>query len=99
MMRWEEEVQLVREEMRRVLAFLSWQAQWWNDKRTTHSTTSPDQMEGYVAYASRQAALRIKMRDHFIVKWRHVEEYIVRGVDTLDDEVFEEDEEFEEELF
>jgi hypothetical protein len=98
-MRWEEEMQLIHEEMRRVLAFLSWQAEWWNDKRTTQLTTSLDQMEGYIAYASRQAALRIKLWDQLIVKWRHVEEYIVRGVDTLNDEVFEEDEEFEEELF
>src|SRR5262245_22685731 len=98
-MRWKEEVQLVQEEMRRVLAFLLWQSQWWMDKRTAISTTSSDQLEGYVAYASRQAALRSKMRDHFIHMWRHVEEYVIREVDTIDDEVFEDDEEFEEELF
>jgi hypothetical protein len=96
---WEEEVQLVQEEMRRVLAFLLWQAQWWMERRMANSTTSSDQMEGYVAYASRQAALWIKMRDRLFVTWHHVEEYIVRGGDTLDNEVFEEDQEFEEELF
>ncbi|KAF8069134.1 hypothetical protein FPV67DRAFT_1415501 [Lyophyllum atratum] len=36
-MRWAEEVELVQEEMRRVLAFLSWKAGWWLEQRLSQN--------------------------------------------------------------
>lgn len=35
-MRWSEEVLLLREEMRRVLVFLEWQATWWEKRAVLH---------------------------------------------------------------
>ena len=35
-MRWSEEVLLLREEMRRVLVFLEWQATWWEKRAVSH---------------------------------------------------------------
>ncbi|KAG1719290.1 hypothetical protein EDB19DRAFT_1898779 [Suillus lakei] len=38
--RWVEEVQLLREEMRRVAAYLSWHAAWWDRKQTVAQGSS-----------------------------------------------------------
>ncbi|KAJ6490424.1 hypothetical protein C8R47DRAFT_977475, partial [Mycena vitilis] len=35
--RWEEEVALIREEMKRVLRFLRWRAMWWEMRRSTRT--------------------------------------------------------------
>ncbi|KAG2122912.1 hypothetical protein DEU56DRAFT_873540 [Suillus clintonianus] len=57
MMRWKEEIELLREEMRRVLQFLQWHALW----------------EGVVAYATRQAQTCCDLGTKFKVLWaRHV---------------------------
>jgi hypothetical protein len=94
-MRWWEECDLLCEEMRRVLAFLLWQAGWWRAKAHAQSSASPEQMEGYIAYAERQAALRVEMHDFFLHKWRFVDQYLAHGVDSVDGE--EEDKKDEEE--
>ncbi|KAG2112875.1 hypothetical protein DEU56DRAFT_874348 [Suillus clintonianus] len=51
-MRWKEELELLREEMRRTLQFFDWQA-----------------IEGRIAYARRQAALRRALRDTCHSSW------------------------------
>ncbi|KAJ7724030.1 hypothetical protein B0H16DRAFT_1333756 [Mycena metata] len=38
--RWEEEVELLREEMKRVLCFLRWCAIWWEERRVSHGNVS-----------------------------------------------------------
>jgi hypothetical protein len=42
-MRWSEEVLLLREEMRRTLAFLEWHATWWETRGTLHTKWWEDQ--------------------------------------------------------
>ncbi|KAH7906735.1 hypothetical protein BJ138DRAFT_1219206 [Hygrophoropsis aurantiaca] len=84
--RWTEEVLLLREEMRRVLAFLDWHAAWWDDQSTRRAvgmhepgTGEPvlarpwtaDEASGAAAYAKRQAALRRSMRANFSDMWTH----------------------------
>lgn len=68
--RWSEEVHLLREEMRRVLAFLRWKSLWWKER--VHKRTNvcdPILMEGLQAYAHRQAALQHDLATLFQAKW------------------------------
>ncbi|KAK6966338.1 CxC2 domain-containing protein [Favolaschia claudopus] len=55
--RWVEEVELLREEMRRVLRFLAWRALWWEQRRVVSWEVAPEVRAGLQAYAARQAAL------------------------------------------
>jgi len=51
--RWDEEVQLVAEEMRRMLAFLEWKAGWWDRQGEVQLNVSCDILEGAHAYAAK----------------------------------------------
>ncbi|KAG2369302.1 hypothetical protein BDR07DRAFT_1477308 [Suillus spraguei] len=55
--RWSEEVQLLQEEMRWVLAFLEWQTAWWEDHTTPRTWLNEMENEGMSAYAHWQAAI------------------------------------------
>ncbi|OJA20624.1 hypothetical protein AZE42_14183 [Rhizopogon vesiculosus] len=37
MSRWSEEVELLLEEMQRVIEFLKWQAEWWGGRASSRS--------------------------------------------------------------
>lgn len=69
-MRWTEEVVLLREEMRRVLAFLDWHAQWWVGRATANTELSLEHTEGLVAYAEKQVSIRRALRSSFDQLWR-----------------------------
>ncbi|KAG0692187.1 hypothetical protein DFH29DRAFT_985899 [Suillus ampliporus] len=62
--RWEEEVQLLQEEMRHIIAFLDWQAGWWDLQGPRHAFNSLQAEEGALAYAQCQANLRRQMVIH-----------------------------------
>ncbi|KAG2153817.1 hypothetical protein DEU56DRAFT_868442 [Suillus clintonianus] len=64
-LRWSEEVELLREEMRRVLKFFAWQAAWWEDQGKRRVGECAAHAEGVYAYAVRQANLRRRMADDF----------------------------------
>lgn len=71
--RWTEEVQLLLEEMRRVRAFLSWHAAWW-DEQAGRRTGLPDaETEGIKGYAKRQASLRRNLQIAFDDMWVMIE--------------------------
>ncbi|KAG2040474.1 hypothetical protein BDR03DRAFT_1008058 [Suillus americanus] len=70
--RWEEEVLLLHEEMRHVLAFFEWQAGWWDKQGTQRQFVSHEFTEGALAYAHRQATLRRRMSTHFRSLWEAV---------------------------
>ncbi|KAG0708157.1 hypothetical protein DFH29DRAFT_979482 [Suillus ampliporus] len=59
-MHWAEEVELLKEEMRRILQFLEWDAQHWDERglENTLEDAGEDEREGRMAYAKRQASLR-----------------------------------------
>lgn len=78
-MRWEEEVTLLREEMRRVRAFLTWHADWWIGQQHRRLDAAEALQEGLEAYARRQAHLRIALREQFARKWLYVEAWVVWG--------------------
>ncbi|KAG0695574.1 hypothetical protein DFH29DRAFT_264856 [Suillus ampliporus] len=54
---WAEEVELLKEEMRRVLQFFEWDAQCWDEWGLGNTLQDTDEREGRTAYAKRQAVL------------------------------------------
>ena len=52
---WEEEVLLVQEEMRRVVMFHEWKAQWWRSQAVRRSDVDASVFHGILAYAEKQA--------------------------------------------
>ena len=72
-MRWSTEVLLVQEEMRRVLEYMSWFANWWTSHAAVPSIAhDPYLTEGLTAYAAKQADLRLSLRNHFKMLWKDV---------------------------
>ncbi|KAJ7197993.1 hypothetical protein GGX14DRAFT_374552 [Mycena pura] len=67
--RWEEEVQLLREEMKRVLRFLRWRATWWEMRRGIRREVSARVRAGLEAYAARQAAGTRQIARRFKTAW------------------------------
>ena len=72
-MRWDEEITLLTEEMRRTTVFLNWQAQWWKERSEWRKVSDVGLQEGIKAYANRQAALRQALASQFTYLWRFSE--------------------------
>jgi hypothetical protein len=68
--RWNEEVQLVKEEMWRVLAFLEWKAVWWTEEGGGKLGVTPDIADGIRAYAAKQASINHKLAQSFEMHWK-----------------------------
>ncbi|KAJ6566718.1 hypothetical protein B0H19DRAFT_1025332 [Mycena capillaripes] len=68
-MRWREEVDLLEEEMRRVLQFLRWRSQWWAKQVGRKPGLDGPQLEGEMVYAIRQERLQIEPHDLFKMDW------------------------------
>jgi hypothetical protein len=68
-MRWAEEIELLQEEMRRVLQFFDWQANWWDEQQDRLVCETAAQREGLVAYAHKQAHIRRQLASRFRVLW------------------------------
>jgi hypothetical protein len=81
MNRWSEEVELLLEEMRRVIEFLKWQAEWWGGRANSRSLESAVDQEGLAAYACRQAALRLSLVASFQHLWRDVPMFVIAALD------------------
>jgi hypothetical protein len=60
------------EEMRRVLAFLKWHIQWWEERATLRTFARAEETEGFVAYAKRQGAVRRALLMSFEDRWAGV---------------------------
>ncbi|KIK32880.1 hypothetical protein CY34DRAFT_67708, partial [Suillus luteus UH-Slu-Lm8-n1] len=67
--RWTEEVELLMEEMGRVIRFLHWDAQRWDEHRSRLTGENPVHIEGLHAYAARQAHIRCRLAAHFDALW------------------------------
>jgi hypothetical protein len=78
-MRWSEEVLLLREETRRVLVFLQWNADWWEEQRQDQGSET-DHEEGVIAYARKQAQIRRSIRVSFENMWCGLDEYTTLGI-------------------
>ncbi|KAM6491450.1 hypothetical protein JOM56_013019 [Amanita muscaria] len=67
--RWEEEVLLIAEEMRRVVAFFEWKARWWCELSTRRTSARDDICHGVIAYAVKQARLCERMAESCASYW------------------------------
>ncbi|KAJ6449875.1 hypothetical protein C8R45DRAFT_1057259 [Mycena sanguinolenta] len=77
--RWTEEVDLLEEEMRQILVFLQWRADWWRGLVDNRAVVGVDMKEGFTAYAQRQADIQDRMRERFTHDWREVARWIQLG--------------------
>ena len=57
MVRWKEEFLLVQEEMRRVLVYLRWRANWWQEQSSLWAHSDKSIVSGISGYAHKQAAI------------------------------------------
>ncbi len=63
--RWHEEVLLVSEEMRRVLYFFQWKAEWWSSQSALRMDAPIRVQRGIAAYAAKQVAISHAMATSF----------------------------------
>jgi hypothetical protein len=67
--RWQEEVILLTEETRRVVAYLNWKASWWRTRGSLRDDVRADITDGLKAYANRQANLMHQLAESFAALW------------------------------
>ena len=67
--RWAEDVELLVDEMRRVLTFLDWKANWWRKQQHARIQVEDDLAEGIAAYAAKQANINCSLAQSFAEKW------------------------------
>ncbi|KAJ7065997.1 hypothetical protein B0H15DRAFT_794417 [Mycena belliarum] len=70
--RWQEELILLEEEMRRVLQYCAWKANWWDQRRYSRKGVSPELAEGLCADATEQAARERRWLDKWQSMWHAV---------------------------
>jgi len=69
--RWEEEVVLLREEMRRVVHFLEWKSKDWVSRADARAgVVTPAVRSGLSAYAHKQASIFRNLAVRFCQRWR-----------------------------
>ncbi|KAL0568511.1 hypothetical protein V5O48_013468, partial [Marasmius crinis-equi] len=81
--RAQEEVMLVREEMRRTLQYLQWAADTWEKSGGIHSGEEKGIQEGRVAYSYEQAGMQRALHEKFQTMWAGD---LTRAGDEEDDE-------------
>ncbi|KAF7373532.1 hypothetical protein MSAN_00563600 [Mycena sanguinolenta] len=77
--RWTEEVDLLEEEMRRILVFLQWKADWWRGQKDRRTVDGVEAQQGFAAYAERQAVIQETMKARFTNDWKDVGRWIGLG--------------------
>jgi len=71
--RWEEEVVLLQEEMRRVVCFLEWKSKDWVSKAGARaSVVTPEVRSGLSAYAHKQGAIFRNLAIRFCERWHSI---------------------------
>ena len=68
--RWEEEVILLQEEMRRVVQFLEWRSKNWFAKVDSRTNATPVVRAGLSAYANKQGSVYHDLAVWFSRRWR-----------------------------
>jgi hypothetical protein len=69
-MRWAEEAELLKEEMRRILQYFEWEAASWDKRAVEYHSSDAAEYEGCIAYAKRQADLRRSLALQFTHRWK-----------------------------
>ncbi|KAJ6582403.1 hypothetical protein B0H19DRAFT_930041 [Mycena capillaripes] len=77
-MRYTEEVDLLQEEMRRVVQFMDWRRDWWRSLVGLRAAVQPDTAlrEGHSAYAHKQAAYMGGLSTRFQKLWEDVPKFL-----------------------
>ena len=68
--RCKEELQLLLEEMRRVIDFLEYKAAWWEERTAPRQHISQELAEGLASYAAGQAEVQRDLCQSFIRLWK-----------------------------
>jgi hypothetical protein len=68
-MRWEEEVQIIQEEMRRTIVYYEWKQQWWLEKNPQQTNIEDTIQHGITAYSEKQAHYCKCMAESFAIAW------------------------------
>jgi hypothetical protein len=69
-MRWAEEVELLKEEMQRILQYLEWEAVLWDKHAVEFHSSDDTEYEGCIAYAKWQADLHRSLALQFTHQWK-----------------------------
>ncbi|KAF8122736.1 hypothetical protein K438DRAFT_1603507 [Mycena galopus ATCC 62051] len=88
--RWVEEVQLLREEMKRVLRMLRWTSQRWASRVSGREDIDPELHAGLAAYARRQIYVHRRIAEQFEGDWRGSMATAVQNVVERDGQVYRE---------
>lgn len=67
--RWKEEIKLLVEEMRRVIAYFAWKVQWWSIQRHRRTDAQMHIRDGAAAYAVKQTMMYKGMARSFATDW------------------------------
>jgi hypothetical protein len=67
--RWEEDVILLDEEMRRILVYCRWKENWWIEQVPRREGLSSSLAEGLHAYAQEQADMERRICSSWTTKW------------------------------
>lgn len=70
---------LLEEEMRRIVQFLMWRSDWWRQQIGRKGLVDGAQLEGETAYALRQSAFQTALASSFTAKWVHLPDLIKAG--------------------
>jgi hypothetical protein len=66
---WAEEVQLLAEEMCRILFYLQWKSEWWLTQSSAQLEINRELGEGLSAYTVKQHAILQQMGYQFVAEW------------------------------
>ena len=69
MNRWKEEVLLIQEEMRRVLAYHEWRNTWWQERSSIRKVGDATIQSGLAGYAKKQATISQRMGEVCAAYW------------------------------
>ncbi|KAG6819140.1 hypothetical protein H0H93_014961 [Arthromyces matolae] len=69
-LRAEEEVSILKEEMRRAVLTLQWQAGEWKSRASLRSVADSSLREGLMAFAAQQASLHLALQARFVTVWK-----------------------------
>jgi hypothetical protein len=77
-MRWSEEVQLLQEEMERVLRYFRWKVRWWDEvsAREGFEGNNKGLAEGRTAYAKRHALMYTAMGQRCVALWEKLPDLV-----------------------
>ncbi|KAF8216257.1 hypothetical protein K438DRAFT_1954884 [Mycena galopus ATCC 62051] len=87
---WVEEVQLLREEMKRVLRMLRWTSQRWASRVSGREDIDPELHTSLAAYARRQIYVHRRIAEQFEGDWRGSMATAVQNVVERDGQVYRE---------